>query len=239
MDKVTVITVCYNAAESIEETIISVINQTYSNLEYIIIDGNSSDETMSIIQKYQEHIDVVVSEPDNGIYDAMNKGLQIASGEWINFMNAGDTFMNASILDRMFEDQVPELYKVMYGDTVFKTAKGNSFLRCHPISYLDRCMPFCHQSSFIRKGIGLFNADYHICADYYMFYTLYLKSGASVFLYRPITVAIFDNEEGISSVKVKQVRSEVLKIRSLHKDLRWWIDWIKYQVKFNVLRMKK
>ena len=80
-DKVTIITVCYNAEREIEKTKLSVIGQTYDNIEYIVVDGKSHDATISIIHKYQNSIDVILSEPDNGIYDAMNKGIALASGK--------------------------------------------------------------------------------------------------------------------------------------------------------------
>ena len=96
--KISVITVAYNASRYIETTILSVINQTYSNIEYIIIDGGSTDGTVDIIKKYSNKISYWISEPDKGIYDAMNKGINKATGEWINFMNAGDTFHNPDTL---------------------------------------------------------------------------------------------------------------------------------------------
>ena len=85
---ITVVTICYNAVDTIEETIKSVIEQTYPNIEYIVIDGGSKDGTVDIIKKYQDKISYWVSEPDRGIYDAMNKGTMKANGRWINFMNS-------------------------------------------------------------------------------------------------------------------------------------------------------
>lgn len=91
--KITVITVVYNGIDYIEDTILSVINQDYSNIEYIIIDGKSDDGTMDIVEKYATKISYWVSESDNGIYDAMNKGIKVATGDWIIFMNCGDYFL--------------------------------------------------------------------------------------------------------------------------------------------------
>ena len=100
--KISVVTVCYNAVNDIEKTILSVINQTYPNIEYLIIDGGSTDGTMDIVNKYKDKIDVIVSEPDKGIYDAMNKGIDRATGDWINFMNAGDCFFEKETVNSVF-----------------------------------------------------------------------------------------------------------------------------------------
>ena len=88
--KFSIITVTYNAGALIEDTIQSVITQTYKNIEYIIVDGASTDKTMSIVTRYREHIHTVVSEPDHGLYDAMNKGIRLATGDYVCFLNAGD-----------------------------------------------------------------------------------------------------------------------------------------------------
>jgi glycosyltransferase involved in cell wall biosynthesis len=95
--------VSYNAVLTIEQTILSVINQTYPHIEYIIIDGGSTDGTVDIIKKYANRIAYWVSEPDKGIYDAMNKGIRTAKGEWINFMNAGDLFYSKDTLEKFTE----------------------------------------------------------------------------------------------------------------------------------------
>ena len=101
--KITVITVCHNAAKTLEKTIKSVLNQTYPNIEYIIIDGGSTDDTVDIIKRYADRLAYWISEPDKGIYDAMNKGIEVATGEWINFMNAGDTFYEENTIDFVLE----------------------------------------------------------------------------------------------------------------------------------------
>lgn len=94
MLKITFITVCYNAIDTLEKTILSIINQTYPNIEYIIIDGASTDGTVDIIRKYEHKLTYWISEPDKGIYDAMNKGLKMATGDYVNFMNADDILLH-------------------------------------------------------------------------------------------------------------------------------------------------
>lgn len=113
--KISVITISYNAEKEIEKTILSVISQTYSNIEYLIIDGASKDDTMVIVNKYKDRISHIVSEPDKGIYDAMNKGIKYATGEWIIMMNAGDIFNNESVLKNIMNN-IPEGKSFLYSD---------------------------------------------------------------------------------------------------------------------------
>ena len=115
--KVSVITVCYNAIRGIEKTIQSVISQSHDDIEYIVIDGGSTDGTIDVIQKYRDKIAYFVSEPDGGIYDAMNKGIKAATGEWINFLNAGDVFASKdAIMISMSIDT--DGIDVIYGDSI-------------------------------------------------------------------------------------------------------------------------
>ena len=115
--KISIVTVCYNAVAVIEKTIQSVLSQTYRNIEYIVIDGASTDGTIDVLKKYQTKISCFISEPDEGIYDAMNKGLKIATGEWICFMNAGDFFYDTEVLNSMhFDEYSSNLYGCLYGD---------------------------------------------------------------------------------------------------------------------------
>ena len=106
---VSIVTVVFNGEKYLEQTIQSVINQTYDNVEYIIIDGGSTDGTVDIIKNYEDRIDYWISEKDKGIYDAMNKGINLASGEWINFMNAGDIFYDEKVLNTIYIN--PKLFQ--------------------------------------------------------------------------------------------------------------------------------
>jgi len=127
-NKVSIITVCYNAEMEIERTIQSVLSQTYDNFEYIIVDGNSKDKTISIINQYSGNINQIISEPDKGIYDAMNKGIKMANGEWVIMMNAGDVFASDDVLSRIFHNHIPENKEFIYSDSYIKN--GNEWLVC-------------------------------------------------------------------------------------------------------------
>lgn len=120
MNKISVITVCYNAENEIEKTIESVIKQTFNDFEYIIIDGSSTDSTLNIVNNYKSSIQQIISEPDKGIYDAMNKGIKMANGEWVIMMNAGDQFASNTVLDEIFSSYIPDSIDFIYSDVLVK-----------------------------------------------------------------------------------------------------------------------
>ncbi len=189
---ISIITVSFNAAKTIEQTILSVVNQTYPNIEYIIIDGGSTDGTVDIIKKYEDKIAYWVSEPDKGIYDAMNKGIEKASGEWINFMNSGDEFYNNRVLSDIFSESISNEIDVFYGDVAIKYQKKESYKKPLPINQIEKGMVFCHQSSFVRTKLykeNPYNLTYKICADYNFFLSVYRKGGN--FKYKSIVISKF------------------------------------------------
>ena len=162
---ISIITVSYNAVATIEKTILSVINQSYSNIEYIIIDGGSTDDTLNIIKKYQEKIAYWVSEPDKGIYDAMNKGLARANGDYVVFLNAGDRFPAADTIEKVaLAAEVGDGERrpaVVYGDTDIVDEKGNFLYhrRLQPPEKLSwrsfrDGMLVCHQAFYARLDIA-------------------------------------------------------------------------------------
>jgi glycosyltransferase involved in cell wall biosynthesis len=172
--KISIITVCLNAESTIEKTIKSVLEQDYPNVEYIVIDGASTDNTISLIKKHQSHISKVISEPDNGIYSAMNKGIDMATGDFIFFLNANDAFYNEKVISSIFskftEDKESE---IIYGDiiTVDKKSNTKNINRFSKVSkrFLIR-NTICHQAIFAKTELfrkyGLFNTRYKIAADY-------------------------------------------------------------------------
>ncbi|WP_214660667.1 glycosyltransferase family 2 protein [sulfur-oxidizing endosymbiont of Gigantopelta aegis] len=163
----TVVTVTYNAAKLIRSTIQSVLEQDYKNIEYIIIDGGSTDNTLNIVQEYEQSIDYWQSEPDSGVYDAMNKAIDKASGEWINFMNAGDSFCKKTTLSEVAAhfDQEAELIS---GGIYYIDGNHREYRPPKDLSALQSSM-LCHQSLFTKTHIMKkykFSLEFKIVSDY-------------------------------------------------------------------------
>lgn len=174
---ITVITVVYNGAEFLEATIKSVLSQTHKNLEYIIIDGGSSDNTMDIIRKYENDLSYWCSEPDQGIYDAMNKGLRFANGRWVNFMNAGDTFYQNSTISNLFSEDRSNS-TIIYGGVEIRYPEYIRLQYGGKPSDLWKGMRFSHQSTFIDVKFHKahpYNIENMITADLELFYKSYLS----------------------------------------------------------------
>ena len=189
---ISVVTVTYNAQDTIEETILSVINQDYDNIEYIIIDGNSNDSTVDIIKKYEGHISYWISEPDKGLYDAMNKGIAAAKGEWITFRNSGDLFLERNSLSKLFAEPIPSTTDVLYADCIHINDEGYKLSQPRPLSTYRRAMPINHPATFIRTSLHKempFDLQYKISADYNMIYRC-IELGKQ-FEYRPLAIVSF------------------------------------------------
>lgn len=177
--KFSLITVTYNAGAVLEDTIQSIITQTYKNVEYILIDGASTDNTMRIIERYRDHIHTVVSEPDQGLYDAMNKGLSLATGDYVCFLNAGDCLHEDDTLLGMVHSvaashEGPCPPDVLYGDTALVDSEGH-FLRMRRLTPPEHLtwksfrhgMLVCHQAFFARRAIAPhYDLRYRFSADF-------------------------------------------------------------------------
>jgi len=171
----SIITVTYNAAQWLERTILSVLRQSYPHIEYLIIDGGSKDGTLDIIKQYHDGISYWVSEPDKGLYDAMNKGLQKATGDYVWFINAGDTLHTANTLHEIMSSlkKKVSLPDVIYGDSQIVDADGRSLglRRLRPPKHLTwksfrMGMLVSHQSFIARREIApLYDEEYKLAAD--------------------------------------------------------------------------
>ena len=223
-NKVSVVTVCYNAVGTIEKTMQSVINQTYQNIEYIIIDGASTDGTVDIINKYRDKITYYLTEPDKGIYDAMNKGIKAATGKWINFMNAGDEFVDNNVLSNI----VPQMDSadIVYGNTNYVYSYGEKLMKPFPLPEILNRMVFGHQATFVKTEYHkahLFNLSYESSADFNFLRESYIN-GAK-FQYIPLTVVNYEAENGMSAKKILQVKKEDARILGIDKSWKWKLSF--------------
>lgn len=175
MPKFSIITVTYNAGKVLENTIQSIVAQTYKNVEYIIVDGASTDETLSIVEKYRPYIHTLISEPDKGLYDAMNKGILSVSGDYLCFLNAGDSFHGNETLQLMVRSiQGNELPDVLYGETEIVDSQRH-FVRMRRLSApvclnwksFRQGMLVCHQAFFAHRSlVESYDLKYRFSADF-------------------------------------------------------------------------
>lgn len=174
--KISIITAVYNGANTIETCIKSVLCQSYKDIEYIIIDGNSTDGTLDVIKKYHHHIAKIISEPDNGIYDAMNKGLNLATGDIIGFLNSDDFYANDRVIEKVTDIFMKFDVDSCYGDLQYVSKNDTNRVIRYWKSYDYWHGKFKygwappHPTFFVKREIydkyGYFNTDFRIAADY-------------------------------------------------------------------------
>ncbi len=211
---ITVITVVYNGAKYLEETILSVINQTYPNVEYIIIDGGSTDGTPDIIKKYEDYIDYWVSEKDKGIYDAMNKGIDLIQGQAHLYLNSGDYFVGDVI--NIAPKSYPVFYKVKY---------YNIFGKLQTIRFKNYKLqlPNCHQGILFESKNIKFNTKYKISADLQYYYDHGYKNK---YFYKVTPGYIYFDNNGINKKNIKMREVEIAKIILKYNGIFWCIIFI-------------
>lgn len=194
----SIVTVAFNCEDTIEATMQSVFSQTYTNYEYLVIDGRSTDRTTDIVSRYASSLAAFVSEKDGGIYDAMNKGIGLAKGRWILFLNSGDVLADASVLEKVAAVAASTSADILYGDILIRK-RGQLVVKpadepCH-----KHRMYFCHQSAFTRLHVMKatpFDLRFRLSADFYFFKQCYYAGLR--FVHIPLPLVIYDRN-GISN----------------------------------------
>lgn len=211
MPTLSIITINYNNREGLEKTIQSVICQTYKDYEYIIIDGNSTDGTKNVIEKYRQYFSYAISEPDKGIYNAMNKGIKAAHGEYLQFLNSGDCLIAADTLQHIFDPKPTA--DIISSHSVWIQTKQIAYAPNDvTLDYLyEHSMN--HQSTFIHRSLFdtiQYDESLRIAADYKFFLQIFLTQNVSYQLYDFPTV--YYDETGISSTQRQASIQERAKI---------------------------
>lgn len=211
--KVSIITVVYNGAETIEQTIQSVIHQTYDNIEYIIIDGASTDGTCDIVKKYKDEVKVFISEPDSGLYYAMNKGIHYATGEIVGIINSDDLYSEDAV-SKVVECFEKNEADIVYGNAQWFDDDGiGTIYTCRNIESLWYQMSIPHPATFIKKEVyqtdGVFDTQYSLAADYDLILRFYSKKKKFVYLDAVLT---YFRKGGLSAKKESECMEEAKKI---------------------------
>jgi glycosyltransferase involved in cell wall biosynthesis len=223
--KVSVITVCFNAGKSIERTILSVLAQRDAVVEYIVVDGASTDGTMDIVNQYSGPIDTVVSEKDGGIFDAMNKGIGLATGDVLYFLNADDAFADEHVLrdiTRAFEEDASRTF--VYGNVILENEPGgrlvfpaSAFKTRSVTEFLHNS--FCHQAVFVQRSLfthlGLFDKRYKYSADYEWIIRAFKRNAGHDFYFIERNIAYYSCL-GRSNQYAAVTQKEVIRMQSKH-----------------------
>lgn len=227
MVKLSIVTINFNNGNGLRKTIESVQSQLYKHFEYIVIDAVSKDNSSQVIEQYKSCIDKLICEKDTGIYNAMNKGLNIANGEYVFFLNSGDILYDETVLESLFSKI--ENQDFFYGDIVIFKDEKELHLKSAEEIYLSKKYQHNlppHPAFFAKKDliidIGGFDESYKIIADVVLITKICLRQNLN-YLYLPIKVNIFDNN-GVSSVKKNQRFIYKERKRFIKSTLPWYIN---------------
>lgn len=220
--KLSIVTVVYNGVDTIADAIESVLGQSYGGLEYIVIDGQSRDGSVSVIQKYANRINTFVSEPDSGIYDAMNKGIRLASGDVIGFLNADDFYANSEVLKSVASTFLSSSCDVVYGDLVYVDSKDTRKIKRYWKSGAYKFAKFRfgwhppHPAFFVKtellKRSGGFDTGMNIAADYeLMFRLLYVEKLHAAYLPLPLVKMRLGGESNRSIRNVAKANMQCMR----------------------------
>jgi glycosyltransferase involved in cell wall biosynthesis len=218
---ISLVTVCYNAENLLAETLQSAINQSYKNIELVIVDGNSKDNTLEVAKRFQSHIGTLISESDKGIYDAMNKGIKVAKGDWIYFLNAGDFLINEQIIEEVFNAKIPSDCLFIYGKVqTLNEPTGVNYIAGEKVSFPDffTKYPICHQATFTHKDafikFGNYDSNLRLAADTEWFTRIFKKHSNQTFFIDK-TIAYYDIQ-GATYIKRMQGYREYLSFGFKH-----------------------
>ncbi len=228
--KITVITVVYNNEKTIERCINSVIDQDYKNIEYIIIDGKSNDNTLSIIDRYKDKKDIIISENDEGIYDAMNKGYRLASGEIIGILNSDDYFYDSKSLSYIAEVFTVKNIDSCFGNLIYVDNAGDKVRNWKTgkfaIEKFKRAWVPPHPTFYIRKNIidryGLYDLSFNLAADYdFIFRLLYVNRISCEYIDKVLVKMTLG---GVTNQNIKNI---------INQNIEIYKSWKKYSIKIN------
>jgi len=204
--KVSIITVCYNSEKTIEDTLKSVQGQTYTDIEYIVVDGLSTDKTNEIIAQYSDVVSVHISEKDNGLYDAMNKGINLASGDVVGILNSDDIFSSSQSVEKIMSGFVSKEIDAVYSDLVYVAENDlNKISRLYSSKVFKKSLiklgiMLPHPTFYVKKkaydNLGLYKTNYRVAADFELI-ARFISSGVTAKRIPEITVKM--REGGISS----------------------------------------
>lgn len=238
--KLSIITINYNEASALQQTIDSVRSQTYQDYEHIIIDGGSIDESVFYIRSYAEAYPSLkwVSERDKGVYDAQNKGIELAEGEYCFFLNAGDVFASTQVLEKMFS--MPTRVDLLYGNLkVVRNGKQVGYCKgVEQPTFLDlynSCLK--HQATFIKRSLferfGVYDDSLHIVADWEWFFRVAAFHDDVTLEYRNVDIAEFDND-GISNCSPQLCKEERLLVLDRYMSHRMQEDYVLFDKYRNI-----
>lgn len=222
--KITIITVSLNAVAQIESTILSVLRQSYPDIEYLVFDGGSHDGTIDIIRQYEQRIAYWQSEPDDGLYDALNKGVLKATGDWIGILNCGDVFSSETVISDMFSQPIPSEVGVVYGNCYVIDKNERIFIESEDPGMNSNLPPdYRHGASFVRSDIHkqyLFDVQqqqkYGYALDYLQIHTMF-RQGVK-FEKRRVTVIDYE-KDGLSNHGLKNKYYRALIVNDGHRNL--------------------
>ena len=239
---VSIITIVFNNANLIRNAIESVLSQDYQHIEYILIDGGSNDGTKEIINSYKDEISVLISEPDKGIYDALNKGIEHSSGEYIAILHSDDLFCNSSVVSNMMNEISKNNAEICFSDMVIVDQDTGEILRYYMASYFKKWMfkvgwmpP--HPTCFIKKSLfyefGVYSLDYKVAADFDFLVRVFFNREINWAYLNQITVKMRDGGISNSGIKGKKLISSEIKrsLKSNHIKTLFILQLVRYLIR--------